>query len=709
MVPRPEFARLAGLMLVLLLGAAAAPGQNETSKTAKAARALAEKAKAEKDSADSELAKLTAAAKAAAARATSAEAAAASTIVERDAARKRLEEKTAAASGAAERAVAARGEVKKALAEQTAAAKNRAKKTAAATKAERTALAEEAAAAIAALAKAGTNEVAAKKALAKKAANARKTVIARKAAEAAEKDAANERISAARAKAATAAAEVASAKLLLKQRTAAVEVAIERATMARALAIGGLKPLARTAWSRDKARHLLDRAGFGGTPAEVDRLFAMGPYRAVNHLVGYHGRPSTDLAFDVSPPERPASFESRLVPAERARFARARQAQERRQQAKLRTWWLRRMVSSQRPLEEKLTLFWHGHFAVNYRTFYLTYILYQQNQLFRGRAGDNFGALLHGIVHDAAMLRYLDNNRNTKGHPNENLAREIMELFAMGEGKGYTEKDIREAARALTGYGYDPWSAHFRFSASRHDPGKKTIFRRTGNFAGDDLVDLILRQPATSRFIAKKLFAFFAFENPDPDVVETLARVLREHRYDLAPMLENMFLSEVFFSERAMGTQIKSPVQLMVGSIRTFGIENVDYAAVDRSLQGMGQHLFEPPNVKGWDGGRAWISAERILVRYNAVAQLVGASRGGGIDVVRMLEGRPFASAGEVVDHLARVALSTPLHESKRRELVASLGDLPPSSKWAARRREINRKLRALLVLLTSIPEYQIT
>ncbi len=508
-------------------------------------------------------------------------------------------------------------------------------------------------------------------------------------------------------------------RVIVKSVKTALPAAFDAAAKARSEADGGLVPLTTSEWDKGKARHLLSRAGFGGTQKEIDELYAMGLHGAVEHLVQFARRDDKGPSIDIAPSERGPSYERRMNSKDRSAFAAERRSAERGQQVKLREWWLERMVCSEKPLQENLALFWHGHFAVNYRTIYNSHAMNQQHQLFRGHTSDSFGTLLRSTVHDAAMLRYLDNNSNYKGHPNENLAREIMELFAMGEGQGYTEKDIQEAARALTGYTYDPYTAHFRFVASRHDGGKKTIFGKTGNYAGDDLVDLILRQPATSRFIAGKLFRYFAHENPSKATVDRLASVLRTYYFDVKPMLRSLFLSKEFYGKASVGTQIKSPAQLMVGTLRRLGVEDVDYARMDRAMQAMGQTLFEPPNVKGWEGGRTWVNANRVLTRYNSASELVLYTRlknakarkraWEGIDVIKVLDGLDLKSSADVVDHLLAITLTAPLPAKKRKLLIDSLGTIPPSSKWDAQRDAVNKQLRAVLITIVSSPEFQLT
>jgi uncharacterized protein (DUF1800 family) len=485
---------------------------------------------------------------------------------------------------------------------------------------------------------------------------------------------------------------------------------------------------------------LLVRAGFGGTPQEVKKLHALGLYKAVDYLVEFYRQPSGGASLDPTPLLQADPLESKM----RVTFLRGRlvgvdrRAVEVNQQALLRRWWLQRMVESPRPLQEKLTLFWHGHFASQESVVQNSYIMFRQNQFFREHAAGNFGALLYGLVHDPAMIRYLDNNQNAKGKPNENLAREILELFSMGVDQGYTEQDIVEAARALTGYTLDNATGTFRFVHSRHDTGNKTIFGKTGPWTGDDLVRLILERPETARFIARKLFEYFAYLDPDDSAVDQLATVLRSRDYALEPMLKNLFLSEEFYSGRARGSQVKSPVELAVGLLRDLGAKPIavyepldtplgkrdgdervrqseslnTYAALDIAIEQMGMRLLEPPDVKGWRYGRTWVSSQRLFVRYNAVAELIQAvgESGGerGIDLVGPLLAAGCKNSAEAVDYFSKTCLMRPLAADKRAELIAHLDELPPCGEWAKRRGEVNRRLRAVLVLLLSMPEYQL-
>ncbi len=654
-----------------------------------------EKAIAARVAAGKALTKATAAAKAANARAVSLQTAS---------------ERAAAARAAAEAALA------KTVANEKQAAENRAAKLAAIRKAAEKKLAQVAAA----------DKAATQKALAKTATNEKRAAEKSAAAAAAIRKAAQKKLTlataaAGKAKTAATTAQTTADQAAAAEKTAAANDAFDEAPArnalarlyeAQALVDGGLTLLPADQWDYAKARHLLCRAGFGGTPREVEVLHAMGLHKAVEFMVDFQEQTALDLPFNAARPEPPVRDENRLSPVRRREISNVRRRAEGVQQGKLRDWWLERMARSPRQLEEKLTLFWHGHFASEYRTVRSSYAMYEQNQLFRAHAAGNFGALLHGIVHDPAMLRYLDNNSNVRGRPNENLAREIMELFSLGEGN-YAEEDIMEGARALTGYTYDAATSQFRFIVSRHDAENKTVFGRTGPWAGDDFVDLILQQPFAPRFISRKLFVYFAYEDPDPEITHRMATMLTKYRYEMAPLLKNLFMSEEFYSDESMATQIKNPVQLVIGTLRDLGVKEISYGALGTAVAGMGQEIFGPPNVRGWEGGQFWVNANRLFVRYNGVADLVeravvpGQPR--GLDVVGALADEKLDTPDQVVDFLARSCLIRPLSGEKKKLLVEQIASLPPSSDWESQRSQVNAALQALLVLMMSMPEYQCT
>jgi len=500
------------------------------------------------------------------------------------------------------------------------------------------------------------------------------------------------------------AAECGAATELVKKAAMALPASYDASAATRAAAIGGLKPLAAASWDYFKARHLLLRAGFGGEPEEVARLYKLGLHAAVTELVNYHRRPACTLAIDIQPQQPLLAYEQQLEPPEREELRSGRERVERAQQAQLRQWWIRRMAETSRPLEEKLALFWHDHFATGYEDkFYRSLPLYQQNQLFRKYA-DRYDALLREIVHDPAMIVYLDNQTNIKGRGNENLGREVLELFSLGRDQGYSEQDLRELARALTGYTYSRETDQFRYRGTQHDDTPKTILGKTGNWSADEAIDIILQHPSTARYIATKLFQFFAHRSPDSETIDKLAHVLRANSYDLNPLLENLFLSEEFYSARALAQEIKSPAELMVGLIRTLKLQNVNYASVDGRMQAMGMTLFQPPNVAGWDEGRAWISANRIMLRYNAAANLVDQP---AVDVLAVLPSN-VQSPSEIVDFLTRSLLVIDPIPSERKVLLDYVASLPPASQWPQQRDQVNARLRGLVTLIVSSPEFQV-
>ncbi len=419
-------------------------------------------------------------------------------------------------------------------------------------------------------------------------------------------------------------------------------------------ATASMSPIAPRDFGFAQARHLLWRAGFGGTSEQVRTLVSWGPAKSVDYLLDPAGVAFEDAAaFDkdimrpATPEERRMVQEARRrgdedalarVQAERQR----REAKDREQIRSMERWWLRRMVETPRPLEEKIALVWHGHFATGYRAIENSYHMYLQNGLFRAKGLANFGDLLRGIIRDPAMLKYLNNDTNRKGKPNENLAREIMELFALGLNQ-YGEQDIKEGARALTGYTFEDDA--FVFDRRAHDTGVKAILGRKGTLDGDEFVGAILAHPACPRFVASRLYhAFVADVPPDErggveglppeqrSAVLALAETLGASSYELRPMLRRLFMSEHFYDPRFVGEQIKSPVQLIVGAMRSLLAPARDLSILADALDFMGQRLFFPPSVKGWSGGRAWINTSTLFVRQNIVTFLLTGKKPRGYD-----------------------------------------------------------------------------
>jgi uncharacterized protein (DUF1800 family) len=368
---------------------------------------------------------------------------------------------------------------------------------------------------------------------------------------------------------------------------------------------------AQAAMGPDDARHLLNRAGFGANPREIAEYAQLGRAEAVDRLLAgtrtTANMPVPDWVREpVTPPRvlRNASQEER----------RAFQAQEIRRGFDLRTWWVGEMLATPSQLTERMTLFWHNHFVSSQQKVRYTRLMYEQNVLLRRHATGNFGALLHAAAKDPAMVIYLDSASNRKGKPNENFAREVMELFTLGEGH-YIETDIREAARAFTGWSVDLDTAEFKFRPFLHDDGPKTVLGRTGSFDGDAVLDILLAQGATAEFITAKLWREFVSPDPDPAEVKRIAARFRAARYDIKGALRELFLSNAFWAAENRAALVKSPVDLVVGTMRSLDFRVGDPLPLALVIAGLGQNLFSPPNVKGWPGGEAWINSSTLLAR----------------------------------------------------------------------------------------------
>lgn len=295
----------------------------------------------------------------------------------------------------------------------------------------------------------------------------------------------------------------------------------------------------------------------------------------------------------------------------------------------LRAWWVREMLSTPSPLTERMTLFWHNHFTSGQDKVQYPQQMAQQNMLLRREALGNFGELLHDVAKDPAMLQYLDGASNRKGKPNENFAREVMELFTLGEGH-YTQRDVSEAARAYTGWSLDPDTQAYVWRANQHDDGDKTVLGQTGPFDGDQVLDILLARSETATFVTTKLWREFVSDTPDPARIAPIAAQFRASYYDIKVALRGLFMSDAFWNDNDRGVLVKSPAEFVVGTLRTFDIgydNTVPFAAQIRTL---GENLFYPPNVKGWPGGTIWINSSTLLARKQFVEQLFRATETAG-------------------------------------------------------------------------------
>lgn len=491
------------------------------------------------------------------------------------------------------------------------------------------------------------------------------------------------------------------------------------------------QPSAADPWDRAKAVHLLSRAGFGGTPDEVDRLAGMRFGDAVEHLLEY------ERVSDEPFPEVDFSEVRELAAALmdlRRRGAGEREVREAAQQLQranvqkfqeIRTGWVQRMLQTRRPLQEKLVLFWHGHLVSGFPDVKSAEHMAMQLAVFRRMATGSFKELILAISQDPAMLSYLDNDSNRKGKPNENYARELMELFTMGVGN-YTEQDVKEAARAFTGWTYV--GNEFVFRRNQHDDGIKTFLGRSGNFDGTDVIDVIFAQPAAARYLPRKLFEFFVYRGPEDPVLDELADIFRRSDWSVRAVLRTIFHSALFYSPTTVRAQVKSPAELAVGAVRALGAE-VPPQTLVRALDLMGQSLLYPPNVGGWPKGKGWINTATILIRYNFSGLLLDGTMPGAGGQRSVTGGAPGRSggtarparleqlidpgrartAGDVITQLLDRFIHAPLEPRRRWVLLRAFGtnreDAPVNLAGA----QFTDQLRAAVHLIMSMPEYQLT
>jgi uncharacterized protein (DUF1800 family) len=484
-----------------------------------------------------------------------------------------------------------------------------------------------------------------------------------------------------------------------------------------------LSPLTSSRWDFDAAAHLLVRAGFGGAPAEIQKTLALGPAGAVDSLI--------DAPVDIYPPpdwakpddqdELRAQFQEAATPEEKQMARKLLREKFIGEMKDLTHWWVTRMLHSPAPFVEKMTLFWHGHFATSGQKVRPAYKMWLQNETFRHNALGNFRALAKAVSRDPAMMIWLDIVQSKKESPNENFAREVMELFTLGEGH-FTESDVKEAARAFTGYRIDRPEQSFRFAERQFDSGPKTFMGKTGPWDGDQIIDIIVSQPQCARFIGSKIWKFFAYDDPEPKLVDAVGNEFRNVHYELRPFMKSLFLSEEFYSAQARNSQIKSPVQFLVQALRTLPIPLPDSNVVEFAFRQMGQVPFFPPNVKGWDGGKSWINTATLTFRYKLAHQLVEGLNPQEIGLpkppsMEMSVPRPTMTPPLSVDQIVsqndrtqpdalveklflRIFQSTPQNEltDKFRDFITTR-ELPLD----------DDAIRELLLLMMTTPNYQVT
>jgi hypothetical protein len=384
-----------------------------------------------------------------------------------------------------------------------------------------------------------------------------------------------------------------------------------------------LGPLALNRWDFDAAAHLLVRAGFGGRAEEIEKLHALGPAKAISSLVD--SQPESYAPPACADPHGQDELRNQLrdavTPEQKQSVLKLLNERFRYEMSDLTRWWVTRMVNTRAPFLEKMTLFWHGHFATSGQKVRHAYKMWHQNEILRQNGLANFANLTKAISRDPAMMIWLDTVQSKKERPNENFAREVMELFSLGEGC-YSESDVKEAARAWTGYRIDK-DNQFRFAPAQFDSGLKTFLGETGSWNGDQIVDMIVSQPQCARFIAAKIWKFFAYEATDPKLIDALASEFRNVQYEIRPFMKQVFSAQEFYGTEALNSQIKSPVQFLVQAFRTMPIALPESSVLEFAFRQMGQVPFYPPSVKGWDGGNSWINTATLTFRYKLARQLV--------------------------------------------------------------------------------------
>jgi len=444
-------------------------------------------------------------------------------------------------------------------------------------------------------------------------------------------------------------------------------------------------------WDEKAAIHILSRTLFGYTRQDIDFALSMSLDEFVdNHLLA--NKPEPTPPFWVYDPSSDNS-------TERTR--------------ELTYWWYDQMIRQGYSFREKMVLFWHNHFVSEVDKVALPQRMYWQNKLFRDNVFGNIRELTKKISIDPAMLIYLDGNKNRKGAPNENYGRELMELFTMGIGN-YTETDIREAARALTGWRVDGVTSYF--DEERFDDGLKTILGETGNFGYEDVVDIIFRQEVTAKYFCRELYKEFIYITPDENFVNELAGALRQNNYELKPVLSLLLKSSYFHSEEIRGSKIKNPVEFVVQVMRQFNITTPDYNYMRQVVEGLEQKLFDPPNVSGWDGDKRWINTTTLPARNIFTDSVIRGERPGGSELtfkVKLVEyARTYPSsesAESFISDVAKIFIQFPLSDTRKTYLLNTLLDGAAVYDWSTFNQLAENRLELFFKALSRLPEYQLS
>jgi uncharacterized protein (DUF1800 family) len=450
------------------------------------------------------------------------------------------------------------------------------------------------------------------------------------------------------------------------------------------------RPSKDAPWDLQRVGHLYRRAGFGPTYAELE--------------AGVKTDPETLIARLLKGDAGLAAFDAEMTPLA-DNIARYNDGQH------LRAWWLTRMLYSPHPLQEKTTLFWHNHFATSLAKVQSARFMLGQYELMRRHALGKFGELLREMSTDPAMLIWLDGRDSKKGNPNENYARELMELFSLGIGN-YTEKDIREAARAFTGWEIQGTNAVF--NSGQHDTGTKTVLGQTGNWKPDDIVRICLEQKSCPTFIVGKLYRFLVSETvtATPELLAPLAEQFKASGYDFGALVKTVLSSNLFFSPLVYRTRVKAPVDFLLGIVRALE-GKIGTTAQAAALEQLGQNVFSPPSVKGWDGGRTWLNGQTLLFRQNLALGLTStedARFGRRSDPAVLVRKYGKTGDAEQVDFFLRLFLQGDVPTASRERLLHYQKEshtLPMPVYWTAED-AADHRIRTLCHLVLSLPEFQL-
>ncbi len=428
-----------------------------------------------------------------------------------------------------------------------------------------------------------------------------------------------------------------------------------------------------------EAQHLLARTAFHASFADVQIFAQRSREQAVQTLITH----ALHDPLQTRPPEWTQRW---AVPPKPNTLSDDEKKQGREmnleQGRALRAWWLQEITETSAPLREKMTLFWHNHFVSSLQKVKNPQWMWQQNKLFRREAIGSFRVLLHDILRDGAMLLYLDAVNNRQGQPNENLARELLELFTLGTGH-YTEQDIREVARALTGLSLDREVGTVRFVPRQHDSEDKIIFGQKGNWDSEAVVRLILNRPETAEWIVTKLWHEFVSPEIDSAMIQKLAHIFRQNDYQLQPVLTALLTSDAFYAAQYRGVLIKSPIELIAGSLKQFSLHPQDYGPFAMTSAALGQNLLAPPNVRGWVGGTLWINTETLARRQQWLQRLLRAEEMRThkknpdprqdlyFDVQKWWQ--PFANSEQAIQFLLVLKPTTPIGKTASLETIQQI------------------------------------